>query len=410
MKTLLRDTRVQRLLLANITGSIGSGVTIIAVPWLLIHRAHGDQLYGWTTVGTTLALFLLMPYYGAWLDRHSRKSMLLIGELFGFFATITMGFWVWSSGEAQTWQLITSYFCGMLYYTLHYPAKFAFLQQVFARDQYQSLVGLLEIQGQTAMMIAGGLGSLFIDHVPIWVILLIDSGTYLFSFLVQSTLPYESTHLAATQGQPPIGTWRSMVEGWRWLHERPRLTVFFACTMMPFILVMVSNYLFPIYVSTVLQASSAVFGQGEIVFAVGAMLAGVVMPRVAELRGGQRTVLLTMLLCVASLTLIILFSHRVFYFAALLLFGFGNAGTRVARMGLLFNAVPNSVIGRVSMFFGLYDRVVRTVLTFGMTLIVARGSATPGFAILLAVLVAAVIGVWVSRRAVVDSTTVPHAA
>lgn len=134
------------------------------------------------------------------------------------------------------------------------------------------------------------------------------------------------------------------------------------------------------------------------------------MPRVAELRGGQRTVLLTMLLCVASLTLIILFSHRVFYFAALLLFGFGNAGTRVARMGLLFNAVPNSVIGRVSMFFGLYDRVVRTVLTFGMTLIVARGSATPGFAILLAVLVAAVIGVWVSRRAVVDSTTVPHAA
>ena len=42
MKALLRDTRVQRLLLANITGSIGSGVTIIAVPWLLIHRQLGS--------------------------------------------------------------------------------------------------------------------------------------------------------------------------------------------------------------------------------------------------------------------------------------------------------------------------------------------------------------------------------
>ena len=72
MKALLRDTRVQRLLLANITGSVGSGVTIIAVPWLLVHRPGGDRLYGYVTLGTTLALFLFMPYYGTWIDRHSR--------------------------------------------------------------------------------------------------------------------------------------------------------------------------------------------------------------------------------------------------------------------------------------------------------------------------------------------------
>ncbi len=254
MKTLLRDTRVQRLLLANITGSIGSGVTIIAVPWLLVHRAHGDQLYGWTTLGTTIALFLLMPYYGAWLDRHSRKTMLLVGEAFGFAATLSMGLWALTTGEVATWQLITSYFCGMLYYTLHYPAKYAFLQQIFVRSQYQSLMGLMEIQGQVAMMIAGGLASMLVDRVPLAIILLLDAATYLFSFCVQSTLPYEATHLHDAATTSPAGVWAALAEGGRWLGAHRRLSVFFACTLVPFVLVMVSNYLFPIYVATVLQA------------------------------------------------------------------------------------------------------------------------------------------------------------
>jgi hypothetical protein len=59
MKDLIRDTRVQRLLLANVTGSIGAGITIVAIPWLLDHRSGGDQIYGYATIGTTIALFRL---------------------------------------------------------------------------------------------------------------------------------------------------------------------------------------------------------------------------------------------------------------------------------------------------------------------------------------------------------------
>lgn len=397
MKTLLRDTRVQRLLLANITGSVGSGVTIIAVPWLLIHRAGGDQLYGWTTLGTTLALFLLMPYYGAWLDRHSRKTMLLVGEAFGFLATLSMGLWALFSGEAAAWQLITSYFCGMLYYTLHYPAKYAFLQQIFARDQYQPLMGLMEIQGQTAMMIAGGLASVLVDHVSLSTILLLDAGTYLFSFCIQSTLPYEATHLR--EGST-AGVSASLAEAIAWLRTHRHLTVFFACTLMPFILVMVANYLFPIYVSTVLQADAAVFGRGEIVFALGAMLAGALMPPLATRFGSARAILIGSAFCLASLVLVVALPQKPAYYLALLLYGLGNAGTRVARSALMFHLVPNVVMGRVGMFFGIFDRLVRTLLTFVMTLTIARATAVLGFAILLFVLLAAFVGALLTRTSV----------
>jgi MFS family permease len=81
MRNLIRDNRVQRLLVANTLGSIGSGVTIFSVPWLMVHRAGGSEAYRWITIATTIALFAMMPHYGAFVDRHSRKNVMLGSEL-----------------------------------------------------------------------------------------------------------------------------------------------------------------------------------------------------------------------------------------------------------------------------------------------------------------------------------------
>jgi len=400
MKDLIRDTRVQRLLLANITGSIGSGITIVAIPWLLVHRPGGDQIYGYATIGTTIALFLFMPHYGAWIDGHSRKTMLLAGELFGFAATMCMAAVAFLSGHVATWQLITSYFCGMMYYTLHYPAKYTFLQQIIDPRHFQSLTGLMEIQGQAASMISGGVAGLLVDRIPLWLILAIDAGTYLFSFAVQSTLPYQSTHLKA--GAQATSAWRTMTEGWRWLHAHARLSIFFGCTLVPFILVMVDNYLLPVYVTRVMHASAAVFGGGEITFAIGALLAGVFIPIIATKRGADPVIIVTMTLCLIAIGLLMTLQVPAGYYVAMGIFGLGNAGCRVARSAVMLQMVPNAVMGRVGMVFGAADRLLRTVLTSISTLIVVHHSPTMAFAVLWLVLIAALVGALATRASVLD--------
>ena len=398
MKDLLSDPRVRRLLLANITGSIGSGITIIAVPWILVHRSGGDQIYGYVTIFTTLALFIFMPYYGAWIDRHSRKRMLLAGELFGFISTLSMASWALLTGCVETWQLIVSYFSGMLYFTLHYPAKYAFLQQIIDSRHFQSLTGLMEIQGQAASMLAGGLAGILVDRIPLWLILFVDSATYLFSFLVQSTLPYESTHLK--HGSPPANAWRSMAEGWRWLHARARLSIYFGCTLVPFVIVMVGNYIFPVYVAGVLRASSSVFGNGEIAFSAGALLAGFMIPRLATERGGDRVIVVTMMFCLVAIALFMFRQTPNAYYIGMGLFGLGNAGSRVARTALMLHTIPNAVMGRVGMFYGLADRLLRTVLISFCTFVVARRGATPAYTGLWLVLLASFIGALATRGSV----------
>ena len=424
MKDLLRDTRVQRLLVANTFGAIGSGVTIFAVPWLLVHQPGGNRAYLWATIATTIVLFLVTPYYGAWVDRHSRKKALLASELWGLFATTALAITGLTLGGYATWQLMTIYFAGMLYYTLHYPAKFAMIQQMFDRSQYQSLIGLLEVQGQTAMMIAGGLGGVLVEHVSMSTILLFDAATYLISFVIQATLPYEATHLAKSGAAEPLAgpkerkpvrydnpsVWTSVIEGWRWLRDRPRLTIFFTCSLVPFLVVMAGNYLFPIYVAQTLQASAVWFAGGEITFALGAIAAGFLLPKLIGQHSAANTIPVTMLVFLAGLLLLIMLQLPVPYLLAGVLLGFGNAGCRVARSALMLHLIPNEVMGRVGGFYHVLDRVLRTVLVLAMIVIDTHGPPS-GFVVLTGVLLLGLFGVLQSRGAVrVSAAAVPAIA
>lgn len=420
MKPLLRDTRVHRLLAANTLGAIGTGVTIFSVPWLLVHEPGGSEAYRWATIGTTIVLLLAMPYWGAWVDRHSRKTGVLASETWGFFSAIAMAVAVLVGGAGQA-ELVLIYFAGMLYYTLHFPPRFAMIQQMFDRSQYQSLIGLMEIQGQTAMMIAGGLGGWLVTHVPLWGILFFNAFTYLASFLIQATLPYEPTHLTRTAREvtTPLGAemdeapdvagsvpkapsarsvWHAVGEGWVWLRARPQLTVFFTCSLMPFIIVMAANYLFPIYVAHTLHASAVWFAAGEIAFAIGAIGAGALLPRLLAQHTAATTIPGTMLAFLAGLLAVIVFQLPFAYLGASVLLGFGNAGSRVARSSLMLHVIPNDVMGRVGVFFSVLDRILRTVLVLAMGIIDLYGPPA-GFAVLAVVLLAALYGVMQSRHA-----------
>ncbi len=400
MKALLRDTRVQRLIVANTTGSIGSGITIFAVPWLLVHQDGGNAAYRWVTMGTTLVLFAFMPFYGAWIDRHSRKAMLLTSEAFGFCATLSMALLGLALGHFSTWQLAAIYFCGMFYYTLHYPAKFAFIQQIFDRSQYQSLTGLLEIQGQAAMMAAGALGGLLVDRVPLWAILLADASTYAISFAIQATLPYEATHLTAeSASKPPTSVWANVAAGWAWLSARPQLNLFLTCSLLPFIALMTANYLFPIFVAQTLHAGAGYFAGGEITFALGAMAAGAILPRLLSRTNAETTIPGTIISFLAAIAALLIFRHPVIYLIAGAFLGFGNAGCRVARNTLMLHVVPNEVMGRVTVFYSVFDRLLRTLLVYAMVVVDVYGPPS-GFLILFAVVTLALIGVLYSRRSV----------
>jgi MFS family permease len=182
--------------------------------------------------------------------------------------------------------------------------------------------------------------------------------------------------------------------------------VFLTCSLLPFIIVMASNYLFPIYVSQTLHAGALWFAGGEITFAVGAILAGALLPRLIGRHSAATTIPGTMLVFFGGLVLITVAPFPIVYITANVLVGFGNAGCRVARSALMLHLIPNEVMGRVGGFYNVLDRVLRTLLVLAMGVIEFSGPPA-GFAVLLAVLVIAFVGVILSREVLRDSSPAP---
>ncbi|MFC5450685.1 MFS transporter [Paenibacillus aestuarii] len=409
MWTMLKDSRMLFLIIANILSSIGSGVTMIGVPWMLVNRAGGDQIYGYATLVSTIVLFLLSPQIGVYIERISRKKLLLLSEVVGGAITLAFAAWGLLAGHFATWQLIIVYFSGSLYYNVHFPTQFAFTQEIFTKDQYKTLNSILEVQNQSTSMIAGGLASLLVDHIDFAWILFADAMTYFIGFGLFLFIPYQASQAVTVTRSGSM--WSNIAEGYRYLKTKPLFVLFFIGALMPFLCVMAGNYLFPVYITSVLHGGASVMGSADMIFAIGAVIAGLTIPWLMQRIGSYATTITAFVMFSISIALFYTFPLIGIYLGFKSLNGWGNAGSRIARNTILMEMVPNHLIGRVNSFFNTVGMGLRVVLIGACTQIVAHQGARAALLMLGGMLLLSFIGVLSSRRLFAKTAASPaHSA
>lgn len=368
---LWRDPKARLVLLANFLLVVGAGITFMAVPWLLIQQPNGQSIFGFANAFLTLVIFLLLPYFGKAVDRNSRKGVIL--AYFGFAIAINL-FVITAlvvQGQVQVWNLLTVFSLGSLGASLYYPAQFAFNQEIFARNQYEALSGAIEIQWQAGAMIAGALGALLVGRVPLWAILLLDTCTYATGLCLIALVPYRRT--VRRPAKDDGSAWKMMLQGIEYLRERPRLSLIIFSSFLPFVGLMVANYLAPIFVKNTLTAGPEVYGTGEATYAFGAIVAGLTIPALNGRVGLIPTLLITVGVFTLAAAAMPLFPSMLMFWIASSFQGWGNAGSRVARSILVLETVPNEVVGRVNLFYGALERLLRAILLAVATWLVAVG-------------------------------------
>jgi MFS family permease len=385
-----RDPKAQRILTSNFLLVLGASITFMAISWLIIQRDNGNEILGYSNTAITFLVLLLLPYFGKLVDRTSRKRVVLGYLLFGLTLNSTIAAITVITGRVELWHLLTVFGLGSL--TPTHPAQFALNQEIFASEQYESLSGAIEIQWQAGAMIAGGLGAFLVGRVPLWLILLLDSTTYLTSFVLLAGLPYQ-------QKVKPADTnaWRMMFEGFTYLHERPRLTLVLLASFLPFMALMVSNFLSPIFVHDVLRQGAEVYGIGEMSYAIGAITAGLVIPHINHRFGLVRTLLITIGIFIVAVTLNPLAPMAIVFWFSFTLQGVGNAGARVARSILVLKTVPNEIIGRVNLFYAGAERLLRALTLFAATCLLASFDSQAVYWLLAVIVGIAWFIVWMCR-------------
>lgn len=382
MKSLYYDSRFRLIIFANIASSIGSGITMIAIPWLLVSSNNGSEVFGYVTISMTVVSFLITPLIGNLIDKMSRKRLLLTSKIISLIALLLFALIGFAGLSYEVWHYIIIYMIGSLYYTIFFPTMFALNQEIFNKDQYKTLNGTMEVQGQLSSVIAGALASILLAKWDLQYILLLDVLTYAVAIYCYIKLPYLRTKISkAKEASKSKGT-----EGLMYMLKRPAMFLFLFCSIMPFIGVMITNYLFPVYLADVLKASGSFYGIQGMVYGIGAVVAGATVPIIARKLGDERTIIYSVITYTAAISLIIIANIPV-YLSLMFLVALGNSGARVARNSFLMDRIPNEIIGRVDSLFRTVGLLLRIVLLGIFTSMVSAGLIFYCFIILSGILI-----------------------
>ncbi|GEB31261.1 MULTISPECIES: MFS transporter [Brevibacillus] len=397
MREVFAHAEFRKLFFSNLFSGFGQGMTMIGIAWYLVETTGSAQLLGSTMFVSAVLMFFIGPYIGTLIDRYSRKKMLLVENLIGFGVLGVLAVWGFF-GEYQEWMLITIYLVTTFMYQIHYPAQSALVQETFKPKHYNDINSLLEIEGQTASVLAGAFSGLLLGKFGLSTVVLFNALTYLFAFCLLSTMKYTFTLEGEAKLSQGVSWISQFGQSWSYIKEKKGFLVFGICALMPFIAVMASNLLKPVYVSQTLQADVSVFSFGEMAYALGAVAAGILVSVVVRKMGQLAAMVANTLLFAVMIVVMVALPYGWALIGAYMFYGWSNASVRLIRQSLYMTVIPKQFMGRVMSFFNSLGMMMRLVLIGVFTVMIDYTGAGMGYLVLAGLLLLAAVGVAATMR------------
>lgn len=351
------------------------GLNMIAIPWYFINIAGAGSVYGIIFSIITFVTILWTLYAGTLVDRFNRKKIFLTINITGFLFVFSIGLSGWINQSIPLWMVGAVFTFSIFVFNIHFPSMYAFSQEITEPQYYGRINSMIEIQAQTASMLAGAVGAFLLGgtegklnilesrfgiHIEPWDIydiFLLDGSTYLIAFLIILPMKYKSLkkrvyeHFSLTE---------RFKTGVRFMHENKVIFWYGVLTFSIFIVTIVEGfYLAAIYVTDYLHEDAVIYTIIEIAYAFGAIMAGFFIRKIFKKLHPINAIIIIMLLVAAGFFISGFTRSNGIFIAFNFILGLSNAGSRILRVTYLFTLVPNQVIGRVNSLFASYQTLLR---------------------------------------------------
>ena len=374
------------LFLANSISAVAQGISMIAIPW---YFATLDQMdvFAYIYIGVTLIAIFWGPYSGTLVDKYNRKYIFLVLALVMgcLLAGISVkGFY---QGHLQWYWVGLAFVFTFLNYNIHFPAVYAFAQEIVDVSYYGKLSSYLEIQHQLTTILAGATAAMLLEGTAngmvnifgfkmatnwiispweIYEIFLLDASTYFLSLPIIGAIVYEPL---VKRHQESGNIFTQFKVGIDYLKQNKGISIFGVASFSVFVCLVVSTfYLIPIYVKKHLREQADVFAAGDMYYAIGAVFSGLAIRKLFKTVSINASVIvMTLFAALAFFTLAISSSTFIFY-GMFFLLGITNAGIRIQRITYLLKTVPNQVYGRANSIFFLSHVFFRVIFLTAFSL------------------------------------------
>ena len=368
------------LITANIVSGFAQGITMLSIPWYFVSMLDKGSLFGVIYMIITIGTLFWSLYAGTLIDRYSRKNVFLFINVAGalILGSIALSGYVF---ENVSMGLVITVFAATIFiYNIHYPALYAFGQEISEKHNYGKINSFLEIQGQATTVVAGAVGAILLSgttnqtvnllgfpvhlpfEIPRWEmheIFLMDAITYLIAIILIAMIKYIPTEKLETH----LGSVKERMKmGFNFLREHRLILLFGNMSHAVFVILLVEvHLLLPWYVYNHLIRDAGVYASADITYAVGALFAGLFIRKLFKSNSTVKAVIILMILTAIG-CILVAFTKSVFiFFAFSVLIGITNAGIRILRITWLFNHIPNNMMGRAGSVFQLINIFLRSI-------------------------------------------------
>jgi MFS family permease len=350
---------------------------MIAIPWYFTQIDELEK-FGVVYALTNLAALIWVPYSGTLTDSYDRRKILIVVMAVLGLIILSIGWGGHLNGGLPWYMVATVFVLTFLNYNIHYPTLYAFVQEMTEAEHYGKITSFIEIQGQTATIVAGAGSALLLagtvgeglnilgftisvfGEIEPWAIneiFLLDAATYFIGIFVLSLIKYRPLKKIQSKG---IKIWKRIETGIDYLKANPYVMIFGLASYAVFVAVLIDGfYLMAPYVNNHLLEGADVYAAGEITYAFGAIMAGVFIRSIFKSVNLSDSIIIMSVMAVGLLfTIYATKSVLIFYLMGVIL-GMSNSGIRIQRVTYLFSKVPNEIYGRVNSVFNMANIVTR---------------------------------------------------
>lgn len=366
------------LLSANIISGFAQGISMLSIPWYFTTINKNESLFSFFYGIVTLCMIPWSLYAGTLIDKYSRKKIFILTSLGGFIILMGAAVNGFYQNESNTFIALLVFAATIFIYNIHYPTLYAFGQEITKREHYGKTNSYFEIQGQVTTVIAGAIGAILLEgcnnntirlldvafYLPFnfkaWQlheIFLMDGITYAISMILIGLIKYNPVEHAVIQTGSVI---KRMQMGWEYLKNNKKIFLFGNMSYAIFVFLLVEVHLLMAwYTNNHLLEGASVYASSEIMYAAGALFAGIAIRSVFKNTTLVRAIITLMIVFFFANTIITFTNNTLLFYLYSVVLGVANAGTRVLRITWLFNHVPNNVMGRTGGIFQVINILLR---------------------------------------------------
>ncbi len=348
-------------------------MTLVAVPWFIVAHSTSGELWNRAYLIITALILPWSWFAGKLVDSYRKKDIFIAEYILGGLTLMAASI-LCRMGINMLHIALGVFAYNYFLFNIHYPALYAYVQSLYAKEDYIQAASSIEIQGQISNMLggvlaallmgAGSFGDFFGVKLASWElkdVLLLDGMTYLcalvpITMIARDKSPRKKERRSGTNTTLEKTTIHresvSFSEAIDYLRENPGLLLIGFASYLLFAAILVEGfYVSLLYVRVYFESGIVVYGFGEAFFSFGALVVGGVLAFTTLRNNESRTLDALILsiglgsLCFACLAF---WPNSLAFVSTMFTLGIANAATRVLRTSYLMQRVRHDVYGRVA--------------------------------------------------------------